>query len=590
MTVQRAEWVPDNKATQCYSVTCERPFTMVLRRHHCRSCGNIFCSHCTSKYRQLAKLEPPERVCDVCAVQLDSAGRRKKNALKAAIAVALCASAAAVPPLAAGGDADGPQENANGKAHAGDDTHSDASDIAPLATPCAVCCGRPQVAVCSRCRQGVCTVCIQKCDREECSEQGLRFPVKVAVHEVRNVAAGALSKPTLCVLVATDHGTARTKYVASSYSPIFGEEFALTVPDISSSIYFRVLMDGVIASEVVGRATIALPLLDPTTMALENVWLELLPYETSMTKNYRSAYRPSPMRLPKQPLGWIRVSVSAKLPLFRHFLPRVPQATVSEFNSGEFGMHVNRITQAAQYSTPALMRVLGVTSLWTKAASVIPLWAGICCVLEPWHVPLFLAFLLVVNGYVGRVYPPDPLFVPVFEEQTCKDNTTVTKIKNAAQAAMDTPGILRKIQYHLQAAASFVERWHNMFSFIDPGASVSVGLVVAAVAILASIAVYLVPLRLLMFAIGCRLIAYDSQPKREGKGRRYRLMTKLTAFIDRVQESIANVYNHIPDALEVEHRYICNWQLCEDEPSINRTKRSFGGVTSISPAASPASE
>ncbi|VEU22138.1 DEKNAAC103110 [Brettanomyces naardenensis] len=39
-------WLDDSSATKCRS--CELPFTTFRRRHHCRICGKIFCSSCTS--------------------------------------------------------------------------------------------------------------------------------------------------------------------------------------------------------------------------------------------------------------------------------------------------------------------------------------------------------------------------------------------------------------------------------------------------------------------------------------------------------------------------------------------------------------
>jgi hypothetical protein len=39
-------WIPDDQVKQCYK--CGIKFTYLFRRHHCRSCGRIFCSTCTS--------------------------------------------------------------------------------------------------------------------------------------------------------------------------------------------------------------------------------------------------------------------------------------------------------------------------------------------------------------------------------------------------------------------------------------------------------------------------------------------------------------------------------------------------------------
>ncbi|KAF1830281.1 hypothetical protein BDW02DRAFT_583004 [Decorospora gaudefroyi] len=38
-------WQPDNDVTQC--PVCKRPFTFLLRRHHCRKCGRVVCASCS---------------------------------------------------------------------------------------------------------------------------------------------------------------------------------------------------------------------------------------------------------------------------------------------------------------------------------------------------------------------------------------------------------------------------------------------------------------------------------------------------------------------------------------------------------------
>ncbi|XP_077182354.1 lateral signaling target protein 2 homolog isoform X2 [Paroedura picta] len=60
------EWVPDSTSSHC--MACRVPFTFLRRRHHCRSCGKIFCSRCSSHlvplphFRQLK----PVRICTHC--------------------------------------------------------------------------------------------------------------------------------------------------------------------------------------------------------------------------------------------------------------------------------------------------------------------------------------------------------------------------------------------------------------------------------------------------------------------------------------------------------------------------------------------
>ena len=41
-------WMPDSVSTKCYD--CEAKFTTFRRRHHCRVCGQIFCSKCCGSY------------------------------------------------------------------------------------------------------------------------------------------------------------------------------------------------------------------------------------------------------------------------------------------------------------------------------------------------------------------------------------------------------------------------------------------------------------------------------------------------------------------------------------------------------------
>ncbi|XP_051870825.1 lateral signaling target protein 2 homolog [Pristis pectinata] len=60
------EWIADSACNQCMS--CKAPFTIIRRRHHCRNCGKIFCSRCSSQsaplpwYGQMK----PVRVCSHC--------------------------------------------------------------------------------------------------------------------------------------------------------------------------------------------------------------------------------------------------------------------------------------------------------------------------------------------------------------------------------------------------------------------------------------------------------------------------------------------------------------------------------------------
>jgi len=45
------KWVSDSAVTHCYN--CKELFTLILRKHHCRVCGRIFCSYCSNNFREI---------------------------------------------------------------------------------------------------------------------------------------------------------------------------------------------------------------------------------------------------------------------------------------------------------------------------------------------------------------------------------------------------------------------------------------------------------------------------------------------------------------------------------------------------------
>lgn len=62
-------WAPDSIATHCAS--CRRDFNLTRRKHHCRSCGEIFCNTCSEhtlpvQLNDDGQLGKPVRVCSAC--------------------------------------------------------------------------------------------------------------------------------------------------------------------------------------------------------------------------------------------------------------------------------------------------------------------------------------------------------------------------------------------------------------------------------------------------------------------------------------------------------------------------------------------
>ncbi|XP_065844566.1 pleckstrin homology domain-containing family F member 2-like isoform X2 [Oscarella lobularis] len=61
-----AVWVPDSEAPVCMVCT-KTKFTALNRRHHCRKCGLVVCSKCSSQKYLLPHIaNKPLRVCDNC--------------------------------------------------------------------------------------------------------------------------------------------------------------------------------------------------------------------------------------------------------------------------------------------------------------------------------------------------------------------------------------------------------------------------------------------------------------------------------------------------------------------------------------------
>ncbi|CAL8079238.1 unnamed protein product [Orchesella dallaii] len=65
-------WLPDYAVTNCMG--CEAGFWLGRRKHHCRSCGKIFCADCSDQTITIPSEQffTPVRVCEVCFQRLAS--------------------------------------------------------------------------------------------------------------------------------------------------------------------------------------------------------------------------------------------------------------------------------------------------------------------------------------------------------------------------------------------------------------------------------------------------------------------------------------------------------------------------------------
>ncbi|XP_061196119.1 uncharacterized protein LOC133204408 [Saccostrea echinata] len=65
-TLLKNRWISDDEVSTCQ--WCKNKFNQLRRKHHCRQCGNVFCSKCCNEKIPLPQLglEDPERVCESC--------------------------------------------------------------------------------------------------------------------------------------------------------------------------------------------------------------------------------------------------------------------------------------------------------------------------------------------------------------------------------------------------------------------------------------------------------------------------------------------------------------------------------------------
>lgn len=58
-------WILNDAVNEC--MICYEPFTLLITRHHCRSCGCLACDECCSNKVRIKQLPGRKcRVCDIC--------------------------------------------------------------------------------------------------------------------------------------------------------------------------------------------------------------------------------------------------------------------------------------------------------------------------------------------------------------------------------------------------------------------------------------------------------------------------------------------------------------------------------------------
>lgn len=64
------KWKDDSEVNEC--AACKSGFSLTNRKHHCRNCGEIFCTNCSAKQTLMSGYKKPQRVCEGCFSELAS--------------------------------------------------------------------------------------------------------------------------------------------------------------------------------------------------------------------------------------------------------------------------------------------------------------------------------------------------------------------------------------------------------------------------------------------------------------------------------------------------------------------------------------
>jgi len=70
----RPNWIPDAEISHC--PRCSAQFGLFVRRHHCRNCGCIYCSHCSNFFAPVDAYKDFTPACTVSPFSIPSTKRR----------------------------------------------------------------------------------------------------------------------------------------------------------------------------------------------------------------------------------------------------------------------------------------------------------------------------------------------------------------------------------------------------------------------------------------------------------------------------------------------------------------------------------
>ena len=228
-------------------------------------------------------------------------------------------------------------------------------------------------------------------------------------------------------------------------------------------------------------------------------------------------------------------------------------AEAEEFQAQELVMHARRLWDLWGGRTPAMMEALLRLPKVVRAVVAVPTWG--CVVVwgagvGPAAAPLLLLLAAALDALAKEPYEPER--VPVFEPAEEATAPVSRRLRKAYRTVHEFPLLLAKIQWGLAGLASFFEKLGFLLSFVHPTLSLAFFAALAVACVAASLLLCVVPVRLVVFLVGARVIMQG--------GRRSRWVHRLTRRPKRcvrwVAALVLHFWRNVPDVLEVEHRAI----------------------------------
>lgn len=64
------KWVDDRNVSEC--TQCKKNFTVTIRKHHCRNCGQVYCNECSDHTATVSSSAKKQRVCKACFFEINN--------------------------------------------------------------------------------------------------------------------------------------------------------------------------------------------------------------------------------------------------------------------------------------------------------------------------------------------------------------------------------------------------------------------------------------------------------------------------------------------------------------------------------------